>query len=147
MNRTVLFLGGIAAIAAVLRLFTRAIFEPLGAPTFLGSTLVSVSVVLLIGMSLTFLREGRRPDGRYLRAAGWFVLLALWCELLVIGGILTTEKFHLHTYYSGPFQAVERMFPTGAAHAAGHAQGFWFRTPFLLVVGGVIYMIGRRNRV
>jgi hypothetical protein len=147
MNRTVLFIGGIAAVAAVLRLFTRNIFEPIGVSTFVGSLLVSITVVLLIGMALIFFREGLQSEGRYVRAAGWFVLLAVWCELLVIGGILLTERLHLHSYYTGPFQSVERTFPTGAAHAIGHAEGFWFRTPFLVGVGGIIYSVAKRKRV
>jgi hypothetical protein len=105
-----------------------------------------VTVVLLAGLAVIFFREGRQPEGRYLRAAAGFVLLAIWCELLVIGGILTAERLHLHTYYAGPFAAVERMFPTPAQHAFGHAQGFWFRTPLLLALGGVTYLIGRRKR-
>src|SRR5262245_55022019 len=98
MNKTVLIAGGAAAVAAILRLFTRNIFEPMGIPTFLGSVVVSVTVVLLIAMGLLFFREGRQPEGRYLRAAGWFVLLAVWCELLVIGGILLSEQLQLRTY-------------------------------------------------
>src|SRR5262245_12890547 len=109
MNRTVLFIGGIAAVAAVLRLFTINIFEPIGVSTFVGSLLASVTVVLLIGMGLIFFRAGLQSEGRYVRAAGWFVLLAVWCELLVIGGILLTERLHLHTYYTGPFQIIDKQ--------------------------------------
>ena len=146
MNRTVLILGGFAAAAAIGRLFTRSVFEPIGLPTFLGSVLVSVSVVLLIGLGVLFYREGRNPNGRYLNAAGRFAILAAWCELLVIGGILMSEHLHLHSYYTGPFETVERMFPKPAAHAIGHAQGFWIRTPFLLIVGAIVYTASRRKR-
>src|SRR5262245_19216299 len=128
MNRTVLFIGGIAAVAAVLRLFTRNIFEPMGVSTFVGSLLVSVTVVLLIGMGLIFFRVGLQSEGRFVRAAGWFVLLALWCELLVIRRSSSNRT-------------------PSPAYAIGHAKGFWFRTPFLVGVGGIIYSVAKRKRV
>ena len=145
-NRTVLILAGIAAVAAIGRLFTRGVFEPIGFPTFVGSALVSVSVVLLVWLGLLFYREGRNPKGKYLSAAVSFAALAVWCELLVIVGIFLTEHLHLHSYYTGPFQVVERTFPNASAHAMGHAQGFWFRTPLLLAVGAIVYLVSKRKR-
>src|SRR5262249_18063188 len=111
-----------------------------------GSLLVSVTVVL-IGMGIIFFRVGLQSEGRFVRAAGWFVLLAVWCELLVIGGILLTERLHLHSFFTGPFQSVQRKFSTATAHAIGHAEGFWFRTPFLVGIGGIIYSVAKRKRV
>ena len=111
MKTTVIQLGAIGAIAAILRLFTRQIFERLGIPTIVGSLLASISIVLVVGMSLIFAREGKKADGRYWRAAGWFFVLALWCELLIIGGILTTESLHLNSYYTGPWEMVRHQFP------------------------------------
>src|SRR5262249_49853962 len=146
MNRTVWIFGGLGAAAAIGRLFSRSLFEPLGIPTLLGSLLISVSVVLLIGLCVVFFREGRNPTGRYLNAAWRFALLAAWCELLVIGGILITEHLRLRSYYTGPFEAVQHMFPSAAAHAMGHARGFWFRTPLLLAVGAIVYRISKRKR-
>lgn len=146
MNKTVLTLGAVAAVAAIGRLFTRSLFEPLGVPTFLGSVLVSVSVVLLFGLGLLFYREGRDPKGRYLKAAARFVTLAVWCELLIIGGILLTDHLHLRSYYTGPFEAVEHMFPNATAHAMGHAKGFWVPAPLLLAVGAIIYLVSKRKR-
>jgi hypothetical protein len=83
--------------------------------------------VLLVGLVLIFLREGRSIDGSYVRASAWFVVLAVWCEVLVIAGILLTERTGASTYYQGPWEMVEKMFPTPAAHALGHTQGFFVR--------------------
>lgn len=143
---TVLALAGAAAVIAVLRYFMRGWLEPLGVPTIIGSLLASVTVVLIIGLLLLFIREGRNSGGRYLRAAAWFVALAVWCELLVIGGILLTERNGANTYYQGPWEAVRETFPTGAGHAIGHAQGFIVRTAVWLIVGAVVYWAVKRNR-
>src|SRR6185436_3619940 len=96
--KTVMILAGVAGIAAVLRYFMKGWLDPLGVPTFLGSLLASVTLILLVGLVLLFVKEGRKPDGRYFIVAGWFVALAVWCELLVITGILVTERMGADTY-------------------------------------------------
>ena len=144
--KTVLILAGAAGIVAVLRYFMKGWLDPLGGPTFLGSLLASVTLVLLIGLVLLFLKEGRESEGRYFRVAGWFVALAVWCELLVITGILVTERTGAETYYQGPWEVVRERFTTPSAHAIGHAQGFFVRTAIALLLGAAIYGLVRRRR-
>ena len=146
-NRKIVFtLAGIAAIVAVIRYFLKGWLEPLGVPTAVGSFLASITIVLLVGLVLLFLREGRSSQGRYLRAALWFVALAVWCEALVIAGILLTERTGARTYYQGPWEMVEHMFPTPAAHAIGHTQGFFVRLAANLIIGAIIYTVAKRRR-
>ena len=144
--KTVLILAGAAGIAAVLRYFMKGWLDPLGVPTFLGSLLASVTIILLIGLVLLFVKEGRESDGRYFRVAGWFVALAGWCELLVITGILVTERTGADTYYQGPWEMVRERFTTPSAHAIGHTQGFLVRTVIALLLGAVIYAVARKRR-
>lgn len=143
-GKTVLFLGGLAALAAVLRYFMRGWVEPWGVPTVAGSLLASVTLVLLAAVFLLFGRAGRAAGG-YGRAALAFVVLAVWCELLVIGGILVAERTGARTYYQGPWQVVAERFPTPGAHALGHAQGFLPRTAIGLGLGGLVYAVARRR--
>lgn len=146
-NRKIVFtLAGIAAIVAVIRYFLKGLLEPLGVPTVVGSFLASITIVLLVGLVLIFLREGRSSGGRYLRAAAWFSALGVWCEVLVIAGILLTERTGASTYYRGPWEMVEEMFPTPAAHAIGHTQGFLFRLAANLIIGAIIYALAKRRR-
>ena len=144
--KTVLILAGAAGVVAVLRYFMKGWLDPLGVPTALGSLLASVTLVLLIGLVLLFLKEGRESEGRYFRVAGWFVALAVWCELLVITGILVTERTGASTYYQGPWEAVRERFTTPSAHAIGHAQGFFVRTAIGLLLGAAIYWLAKRRR-
>ncbi|MFY9607766.1 MAG: hypothetical protein WAU45_04020 [Blastocatellia bacterium] len=146
-NRSIIFkLAGIATIVAVIRYFLKGLLEPLGVPTVVGSFLASITIVLLVGLVLIFLREGRRRDGSYARAAVWFAALAVWCEVLVIAGILLTERTGANTYYRGPWEMVEEMFPTPAAHAIGHTQGFFVRLAVNLIIGAIIYGLAKRRR-
>ena len=144
--KTVLILAGAAGIAAILRYFMKGWLGPLGVPTFLGSLLASITLILLIGLVLLFVKEGREPDGRYFIVAGWFVALAVWCELLVITGILVTERTGADTYYQGPWEAVRERFTTPSAHAIGHSQGFFVRTAIALLLGAAIYAVARKGR-
>jgi len=144
--KTVMILAGAAGIAAVLRYFMKGWLDPLGVPTFLGSLLASVTVILLIGLVLLFVKAGRDSDGRYFRVAGWFVALAVWCELLVITGILVTEKTGADTYYQGPWEMVRERFTTPSAHALGHSQGFFVRTAIALLLGAAIYVVAKKRR-
>lgn len=146
-NRSIVFtLAGIAAVVAVIRYFLKGLLEPLGVPTVVGSFLASITLVLLVGLVLIFLREGRSSNGSYARAAAWFAALAAWCEVLVIAGILITERTGASTYYQGPWEMVEKMFPNPAAHAIGHSQGFFARLAINLIIGGIIYAVTKRRR-
>jgi len=144
--KTVLILAGAAGIAAVLRYFMKGWLDPLGIPTFLGSLLASVTIILLIGLVVLFVKEGRESDGRYFRVAGWFLALAVWCELLVIAGILVTERTGADTYYQGPWEMVRERFTTPSAHAIGHSQGFFVRTAIALLLGAAIYGVVKKRR-
>ena len=144
--KTVLILASAAGIAAVLRYFMKGWLEPLGIPTALGSLLASITVVLVIGLVLLFMKEGREMRGRYLRVAGWFVALAVWCELVVISGILLTERTGADTYYQGAWAAVRERFPTSSAHVLGHTQGFFVRIAIELLLGAAIYGLAKRSR-
>jgi hypothetical protein len=145
-SKTVFILGGIAAVIAVLRYFMEGWLGPLGVPTAVGSLLASVTIVLLVGLIIIFVREGR-ANGRYVKAAAWFTVLAIWCEMLVISGILVTERTGAHTYYEGPWEAVHRMFGTPTAHAIGHTQGFVVRLAVWLILGAFVYWLAKRRRV
>ena len=145
LGTTLLVLGGLATVAAVLRYFMRGWLEPLGVPTVVGSLLASVTVVLLAAVLVLFGRAGRAGRGYWATAVAYLVL-ALWCELLVIGGILVSERTGARTYYQGPWAAVTERFPTPAAHALGHAQGFLPRTAIGLGLGGLVYAVARCRR-
>ena len=146
MHRPVLTFGVIASIVAVVRFFLKGLLEPIGVPTYIGSFLASITIVLLIGTIVIFMRAGKDPDGRYLPAAGRCFLLSVWCQALIIGGILVTEWTQTNTYYSGPWEMIKEQFPTAHAHVIGHSQGFWVLTAVLLIIGGVTYAISRRSR-
>lgn len=144
--KIVLWLGGVALALAVLRYFTKGWLEPLGVPVALGSLVASVTVILLFAVWTLFSREGRLPGGRYLRAATKYAALAAWCEILVIAGILLTERSGADTYYRGPWEKVMETFPAPAAHAVGHTQGFLVRLAFGLLLGAAVYALVKRTR-
>lgn len=133
-------------VVAVIRYFLKGLLAPLGVPTAVGSFLASITIVVLVGLVLIFLREGRSSSGSYVRAAAWFVALAAWCEALVISGILLTERTGASTYYQGPWEMVEKMFPNPGAHAIGHSQGFFVRLAVNLIIGAIIYAVTKRRR-
>lgn len=135
----------LAVPLAVLRYVLKDLLEPLGVPVWLGSLFASLWVLLGVALGLMFGREGRAPAGRYRRAALPFLLLAAWCELLVIGGILLTGARDADTYYCGPFAAVRAHFPTASEHAMGHVQGFVPRTVIWLVLGTIVFVLARRS--
>lgn len=144
--KVALALAILAVPLAVLRYVLKGVLEPLGVPTWLGSLFASLWVLLGIASVLMFGREGRTPGGRYHHAALPFVLLAAWCELLVIAGILVTGARDADTYYCGPFAAVRDHFPTAHEHAMGHVQGFLPRAVIWLVLGAIVYVLARRAR-
>jgi len=138
--------AAIAAGVAVVRFFIKGWLAPLGVPTVVGSFLASITMVLIVAMILIFLREGRKADGRYWTAAAWFAGLAIWCQALIISGILLTEQTGIDTYYSGPWEMIHERFPTPTAHAIGHTQGMIVTIIVGLVLGAVIFALARRKR-
>lgn len=145
-RRTVLILGVAAVPLAVLRFFAKGWLEPLGVPTAVGSSLASLTLLLLGALALLFSSEGRSATGRYLRTALAYAALAAWCEALVIAGILASARAGADTYYEGPWEAVRRVFPEPAAHAIGHTQGFLPRLLIAWLLGGALYLVSRRRR-
>ncbi len=137
-------LGLLAVPLALLRYILKDLLAPLGVPVWLGSLLASLWVLLGFALVLMFGREGRVAGGRYWRAALPFLLLAAWCELLVIGGILLTGARDADTYYCGPFATVRDHFPTAHEHARGHVQGFAPRAAIWLVLGAIVYALAQR---
>lgn len=144
--RVVAFLSALAVPVAILRYFARGLLEPRGVPVAAGSFLASLTLVLVAGVAWLFGAQGRRTGGGYRRAAGWYLVLAAWCEVLIVAGILASEATGADTYYRGPWAAVERRFPTAAAHAIGHAQGFLPRLAIGLALGGIVYAVAKRRR-
>ena len=144
--RLTLVLAVIAAVIAALRIFMKGWLDPLGVPIWLGSLVASTWVLLGVALLLMFVRSGQHPQGRYLRTAFHFVPLAAWCETLVIGGILLTDKLGWDTYYCGPFDSVRDNFPTAAEHAIGHTQGFVVRAVLWCILAGIVYAVARRKR-
>ncbi|HZS45908.1 MAG TPA: hypothetical protein VFC63_12460 [Blastocatellia bacterium] len=142
----VVVLAAIAAVVATLRYFMRGWVTPLHIPTAVGSMIASVTVVLVIGLFILFIREGRNTKGRYVRAASYFFVFGVWCEALVIAGILITERTGAQTYYDGPWEMVHHMFSSPTAHAIGHTQGFFVRTAIWLILGAILYVIAKRRR-
>ena len=138
--------AAIAAIVAVIRYFIKGWLAPLGVPTIVGSLLASITIVLIVAMVLFFLREGRSAGGRFLKAAAWFAGLVVWCQGLIIAGILLTERTGKDTYYSGPWDVIHERFPTPAAHAIGHTQGLIFMIAIGVIIGAIIYALARRGR-
>lgn len=136
----------IAALVAVLRFFLKRLLAPLGVPTIVGSLLSSITIVLVVTLVLIFLREGRKTDGRFWVAAAWFSAFAVWYQVLIIAGILLTERTGADTYYTGPWEMAHKMYPTARAHAIGHAQGIIIMIVMGLVLGAIIYALAKRGR-
>jgi len=143
----VLYFAGAALLLAILRYFMKGWLDPLGIPVVVGSFAASLTVVMFTALVVLFRREGLAPDGHYLHASLWFLLLAVWCEILVILGIEITDATGADTYYRGPWQTVMATFPTARQHAAGHVAGFVFRAGIGLLLGVAIYAWSTRRRI
>jgi hypothetical protein len=144
-RRAVAFLA-VATAVGVIRFFLLGWIGPLGVPTVVGSLIASLTVVLLVAIVALFGGEGRTVGGVYWRAAGAYVALALWCEILTIGGILLSARLGIVTYYSGPWEMVHRAFASANEHALAHSVGFFIRLTVALLLGRLAYWIGARGR-
>ncbi len=142
-GRTIV-LGTVAIPIAMLRFFMQGWLEPHGIAPGVGSHFASLWVLLLIALFLLFGGAGRRMEIGYWNAARWFFALAAWCEILVILGILMSDKLGRETYFQGPWESVKHNFPTAREHAIGHVQGFWFRLVFELILGFLVFKVARR---
>lgn len=144
-SRTFLIFAVVAFIVAVLRYYMRGWTDPLGWPPIIGSLLASVTIVLLIALLVMFIREGRAPDGRYMRSGLWFLLLAAWCQGLVIAGILITERTGALNYYNERLFE-QRTFPSASRHALAHAIAFLPVVVVELLLGALVYWLAKRGR-
>jgi hypothetical protein len=131
-------------IVGILRYFMKGWVDALGVPEIVGSLIVSLNIVLLVGLVVFFLKEGRDPHGRYVRAAGWFVALAAWSSVLIVIGILITARVGTPTYYEEMVFA-HQVLPV-AKHAISHAVAFVFVAVVGLLLGWPLYWVGKRGR-
>lgn len=134
----------IMLVVGVIRYFMKGWVDALGVPEIVGSLIVSLNVVLLIGLGIFFAREGRAAGGRYLRAAGWYVALAAWCTVLIVAGILITARTGTPTYYE-EFVFTHRALPV-VQHAISHAGAFVFVSVVGLLLGWPVYWVAKRGR-
>jgi hypothetical protein len=143
-RRTFLILALIMFVVAVLRWFMKGWMDALGMPELLGSFLASVTIVLIVGLVIVFAREGRAVEGRYSRAAGWWIGLAAWEQILVISGILLAARTGASTYYSEMVGAHRELPPV--QHALSHAVAFVFVSAVGLLLGWFVYWVAKRGR-
>lgn len=139
MTRKLLLFCAIAVPVAAIRFFLKGWLDPLGIPPAVGSMLASLWVLEFVALMAFF-----RGEARWLTAASAWLVLAAWCELLVVSGIHLTERSGWNTYYSGPWPSVHERFPTAEAHVRGHLQGFLVRAALGLLFGTVIWRFRRR---
>lgn len=141
--RTALWLALAAIPVAALRYFMKGWLDPWDVGPAAGSFFASLTVLLLFGVWWIFGDEARVPEPRFARAAGAFALVAVWCEALVVTGILVTEAAHADTYYAGPWEAVRHTFDSPAQHAFAHALGFPMRLALGLALGAGVFRLRR----
>lgn len=140
MTRKLLLFAALAVTVAVIRFFLKEWLDALGIPPGVGSMLASLWVLEFVALIAFF-----RGDTRWLTAASAWLVLAAWCELLVVSGIHLTERTGWDTYYSGPWPSVHERFRTAEAHVRAHLQGFLVRAPLGLLFGTIIWRIRRRT--
>lgn len=137
-------LAALALFEAVLRYYMKRLVQPLGVSDFAGSFFASVTFVLLVGLALFFMSEGRARQGRYLIAVVWFAALDVWCQALIVSGILITARTGAATYYE------EMLGSHKTLAAVPHAISHLIATLPVLVVGMIlglpIYWLAKRGR-
>jgi len=131
-------------VVAILRYFMKGWVDALGVPEIVGSLIVSLNIVLLVGLVIFFVSEGHDPGGRYIRAAGWFIALAVWSTILIVTGILITARTGTPTYYEEMVFA-HRSLPV-VQHAISHAAAFVFVAVVGLLLGWPVYWVAKRGR-
>ncbi|HEV2426237.1 MAG TPA: hypothetical protein VGZ29_15525 [Terriglobia bacterium] len=139
-----LILALVTFVVAVLRWFMRGWMQSLHVSDTVGSMLMSLTIVLLIGLVILFAREGRYAEGRYRSAAGWWIALAVWEQVLVIGGILLAGRTGASTYYSEMIAAHRDLPPV--QHAISHAIALALLIPIGLLLGWPVYWVMKRGR-
>jgi len=139
-----LILALVMFVVAVLRWFMKGWIDSRGISETVGSLLASITVVLLVGLVVIFAREGRAPEGRYWNAAGWWIALAVWSQVLVISGILLAARTGASTYYS-EMVAQHRDLPP-VQHALSHGVALVFLAGIGLLLGWPVYWVTKRGR-
>lgn len=134
----------VTLVVALLRWFMKGWMESLHVSDTIGSLLMSLTVVLLVGLVILFAREGRFAEGRYWNAAGWWIALAVWEQILVIAGILLAGRTGASTYYSEMI-AAHRDLPA-VQHAVSHAIALAVLIPIGLLLGWPVYWVTKRGR-
>ena len=134
----------VMVVVAVLRWYMKGWVDARGMSEMTGSLLTSINIVLLIGLVIVFAREGRAADGRYWRAGGWWIALAVWEQLIVIGGILLAARTGASTYYSEMVGAHRELPPV--QHATSHAVATVVVAGVGLLLGWPVYWMAKRGR-
>jgi hypothetical protein len=137
-------LAVIALVVAVIRYFLKGLLRPLGVSDFAGSFLASITLFTLLGLIIIFTREGLTAGGTYWRAAAWFTAFALWCQGLIIGGILITAKTGTPTYYDEMMGKHLSLPPL--IHAFQHGIASIIVAIIGLVLGAPVYFVAKRGR-
>ena len=142
--KTFLVLALIIFVVALLRWFMKGWMDSIGMPELLGSFLASINIVLLVGMVIMFASEGRRADGQYWHAGGWWIALAAWASVLIVAGILLAARTGASTYYSEMVGAHQELPPV--RHAVSHGVAFVFVAGVGLLLGWAVYAVAKRGR-
>ena len=143
-SRMFFILALVMFVVAVLRWFMKGWMDSAGASELLGSFLVSINIVLLVGLVILFTREGRAAGGRYWRASGWWTALAVWAQVLVISGILLAARTGASTYYSEMVGKHQELPPV--RHAISHAVALVVVVGVGLLLGWMVYWVAKRGR-
>lgn len=143
---TFLIFESLLTVMAVLRFFMKGWLQPLGVSDPVGSLASSILVVLLVGLIVIFIRQGRAPRGSYWRAVMWFAALAVWSQCLVIAGILVTARTGKATYFEERTMISQHVSMSPVTHALSHGVAI---IPLLVIgsaLGALIYWIAKRGR-
>jgi predicted PurR-regulated permease PerM len=142
--RTFLILAAVALVVAVLRYYMKGWLQPMGVSDFAGSFIASITLFTLVGLVIIFVSGGRAAGGSYLHAAAWFWLFAIWCQGLIIGGILIADQTGKATYYDEMMGKHMSLPPV--AHALAHGYAAVIVAVVGMILGLPIYFGARRWR-
>jgi hypothetical protein len=143
-SKTFWALALILVVVAVLRWFMKGWADSAGMPEMLGSLLTSLNIVILIGLFLIFVPEGRAAQGRYWRAGSWWIALAAWETVLIVTGILLAARTGASTYYSEMVATHQDLPPV--RHAVSHGVAFVVVAGIGLLLGWAVYAVAKRGR-
>jgi hypothetical protein len=142
-GRALLVLMVATVVVAFLRYFMKGWVQPLGVSDKAGSFIASITLVVLVGLVILFVREGRAAEGSYWRAVGCFAVLAIWSQVLIVAGILIVARTGAATYYDEMMGRHLGMPPVN--HAISHLI---VAVPEAIVgslLGGLIYWLAKRG--